>query len=71
MDRKFDSAHLLQEVLQESVELVHKLVQKLRASDVHAVENGELIVAKTAVGDGAGLQDLAVCVLVLDFPHLP
>lgn len=60
----------MQEVLHESVELVYRLVQKLRASNVHAVEDGELIVAMTVVGGGTGLQDLRVSVLVQDLPDL-
>lgn len=65
------STHLLQEVLQESIELVYKLIKKLGAGDVHAVEDGELFVAEIVVGGRAGLQDLSVCVLILDLPDLP
>lgn len=61
----------MQEVLQESIELVCKLIEKLGAGDVHAVEDGELFVAERVVGGGAGLQDLSVCVLILDLPDLP
>lgn len=69
--RKFYSTHLLQEVLQESVVLVYKFIEKLGAGDVHAVEDGELFVAEKVVGGRAGLQDLSVCVLILDLPDLP
>lgn len=65
------STHLLQEVLQEPIELVYELVEKLGAGDVHSVEDGELFVAEIVVGGRAGLQDLSVCVLIHHFPDLP
>lgn len=61
----------MQEVLQESIVLVYKLIKKLGAGNVHAVEDGELFVAEIVVGGRAGLQDLGVCVLILDLPDLP
>lgn len=60
----------MQEVLQESIKLVYKLVKKLGAGDVHTVEDGELLVAEIVVGGRAGLQDLSVCVLIHNFPDL-
>ena len=63
-------AHLLQEVLQEPVELVHLLVEELGASDVYPVEDGELLVAQGVIGLGADLQDLRVRVLLHDLPDL-
>lgn len=65
------TTHLLQEVLEESIELVHELVEKLGAGNVHAVVDGELLVAEIVVGGRAGFQDLSVCVLILDLPNLP
>ena len=65
------STHLLQEVLQESRELVYKLIKKLGAGDVHAVKDGELVIAEIMVGGGAGLHDLRLCVLIQHFPDLP
>ncbi|KAG7223273.1 hypothetical protein INR49_015629, partial [Caranx melampygus] len=47
----------LQEVIEESTKLVYKLIKKLGAGDVYAVEDGELIVAEIVVGGRAGLQD--------------
>lgn len=61
----------MQEVLQESTELVYKLIEKLGAGNVHAVEDGEFFVAEIVVGGRAGLQDLSVCVLIHHLPDLP
>lgn len=63
--------NLLQEVLQESVELVYQLIEKLRSSDVHAIEDGELIIAEIVVGGRTGLQNVNVCMLVHNLPDLP
>lgn len=67
----FNSTHLLQKVIEESTELVHKLIKELGAGDVYAVEDGELIIAEIVVGGRAGLQDLSVCVLIYHLPNLP
>lgn len=61
----------MKEVLQESIELVYKLIQELGAGDVHTVKDSELFIAETVVGGRAGLQDLNVSVLILDLPDLP
>lgn len=45
----------MQEVLNKSSKLVYKLIKKLRAGDVHAVEDGELLIAEVVVGSRAGL----------------
>ncbi len=70
-EKKSSSSHLLQEVLQQSIELVYELIEELRSGDVHAVEDGELFVAEIVVGGRAGLQDFSVCVLILNLPDLP
>lgn len=61
----------MQEVLQQSVEFVHQLVQQLGAGDVHAVKDGELLIAEVVIGGGADLQHLSVCVLIHNLPDLP
>lgn len=62
--------NLLQEVLQQSVELVYQFIKKLWASDVHTVEDGELVVVEIVVGGRTGLQNFNVCVLVNNLPDL-